>query len=445
MKQIFIAGAGLSSTSLIQYLLGQSEKNNWNIVVGDYDISLAQQRIENHSNGRAIAFDVFDPEQRNDAIMQSDIVVSMLPSSMHILLAEDCVIQGVNMVTASYVSDDIAALHEKAIEKGVLLLNEMGLDPGIDHMSAKKIIDHIHQQDGEIELFKSFCGGLVSKEFDNNPWNYKFTWNPRNVVLAGQQTAQFKRNGLLKYIPYNQLFSRLEYIEIDNEGQFECYANRDSLVYQSHYELKHTPTILRGTLRRPGFCKAWDVFVQLGMTDDSFEMLHLDTMTWREFTNSFLIFDNKKSVEEKLKTYLSLDDDVMEKLNWLGIFSNETIGLSKGSPAQVLQHLLEPKWRLEEGDKDMIVMQHIFDYKLNGSSHTLHSSLVVKGKDKTHTAMSMTVGLPVAIATELILQGRITLKGVHIPVQSEIYTPVLDRLKDFDIDFVEKVYTNVAE
>ena len=192
MKQIFIAGAGLSSASLIEYLLNQSEKNNWKVMVGDYDISVAQQRIGSHQNGQAISFDVFDQEQRNDAIRQADIVISMLPPSMHVLLAEDCVIQGVDMVTASYVSDDIAALNEKAIEKGVLLLNETGLDPGIDHMSAKKVIDDVQSKGGKLNLFKSFCGGLVSKKYDTNPWNYKFTWNPRNVVLAGQQTAQFK-------------------------------------------------------------------------------------------------------------------------------------------------------------------------------------------------------------------------------------------------------------
>ena len=439
MKQIFIAGAGLSSTSLIDYLLSKSTENNWKVVVGDYDISLAQQRVGNHENALAISFDAFDLEQRNDAIREADIVISMLPPSMHILLAEDCIIQGVDMITASYVSDEIAALNEKALEKGVLLLNEVGLDPGIDHMSAKRIIDDIQSKGGEIHLFKSFCGGLVSKEYDTNPWNYKFTWNPRNVVLAGQQTAQFKRNGKLKYIPYNKLFSRLEEVYVKNEGHFESYANRDSLSYQSLYGLENTPTILRGTLRRPGFCNAWNAFVQLGMTDDSFEMHQLNQMTWRDFTNSFLVYDNEKSVEEKLQSYLFVDEEIVEKLKWLGLFSNEKLRISKGSPAQVLQHLLESKWSLNEGDKDLIVMQHIFEYTLNKKTITLKSSMVVKGRDKHHTAMSMTVGLPVAIATELVLLNKISLRGVQIPVHPEIYLPVLEKLNQFGIHFDEEL------
>ena len=296
MKRILVVGAGLSATSLIDYLLSKSEEHDWNVVVGDYDFNLAEQKINNHPRGIALHFDVFDVEQRNDAIREADIVVSMLPARMHVLLAEDCVIQGVNMITASYVSDEILALDEKAKEKGVLLLNEIGLDPGIDHLSAKKIIDNIHSKGGEINLFKSFCGGLVAPEYDDNPWNYKFTWNPRNVVLAGQGTAQFIRNNLYKYIHYNTLFKRVDNIEVLNEGKFEAYANRDSLSYRESYNLNDIPTMLRGTLRRPGFSKAWDVFVQLGMTDDSFELSNVSTMTCREFINSFLEYDIVKSV-----------------------------------------------------------------------------------------------------------------------------------------------------
>ena len=279
MKRILVVGAGLSATSLIDYLLEKSDINNWQITVADYDYNLALQKVNNHHKGKALEFDVFDVEQRNDAIRDADIVVSMLPASMHVLLAEDCVIQGVNMITASYVSEEIKALDEKAKEKGVLLLNEMGLDPGIDHLSAKKIIDEIQEQGGQITLFKSFCGGLVAPEYDNNPWNYKFTWNPRNVVLAGQGTAQFIRNKQLKYIPYGKLFSRTDLIEVLDEGQFEGYANRDSLSYRETYNLKDIPTMFRGTLRRPGFSEAWDVFVQLGMTDDSFKISNFSILS----------------------------------------------------------------------------------------------------------------------------------------------------------------------
>jgi saccharopine dehydrogenase-like NADP-dependent oxidoreductase len=438
MQRILVVGSGRSASTLIQYLLDFSEENDWLITVADFDLELAKKKVNNHTNAKAISFDVFDEEQRNDGIRNADIVVSMLPASMHILLAEDCVFQGKNMVTASYVSEEIAALNDKAVEKGVLLLNEIGLDPGIDHMSAKKVIDEIHADGGEIHTFKSFCGGLVAPKYDTNPWNYKFTWNPRNVVLAGQGTAQFIRNGQYKYIPYQSLYSRTETMDVLEAGAFEGYANRDSLGYREAYDLADIPTIFRGTLRRPGYCEAWNVFVQLGMTDDTYRVSGLSNMTWRNFINSFLVFDEVKTVEEKLQSNLSLSDEVIDKLKWLGIFEKIPIGLDDATPAQVLQKLLESKWSLEEEDKDMIVMQHQFHYQLNGEEKCLHSSLVLEGKDQIHTAMSMTVGLPVAIATKLILQGKIHLSGVQIPVMKEVYESVLEELKSFGIDFVEE-------
>ena len=438
MQRILVVGAGRSASTLIQYLLDFSEENDWLITVADFDLELAKKKVNNHTNAKAISFDVFDEEQRNDGIRNADIVVSMLPASMHILLAEDCVFQGKNMVTASYVSEEIAALNDKAVEKGVLLLNEIGLDPGIDHMSAKKVIDEIHADGGEIHTFKSFCGGLVAPKYDTNPWNYKFTWNPRNVVLAGQGTAQFIRNGQYKYIPYQSLYSRTETMDVLEAGAFEGYANRDSLGYREAYDLADIPTIFRGTLRRPGYCEAWNVFVQLGMTDDTYRVSGLSNMTWRNFINSFLVFDEVKTVEEKLQSNLSLSDEVIDKLKWLGIFEKIPIGLDDATPAQVLQKLLESKWSLEEEDKDMIVMQHQFHYQLKGEEKCLHSSLVLEGKNQIHTAMSMTVGLPVAIATKLILQGKIQLSGVQIPVMKEVYESVLEELKSFGIDFVEE-------
>ena len=438
MQRILVVGAGRSASTLIQYLLDHSQENDWQVIVGDYDLSLAKQKVGNHPNGKAIRFDVFDVEQRNDGIRNTDIVVSMLPASMHILLAEDCVFQGKNMVTASYVSEDIAALNDKALEKGVLLLNEIGLDPGIDHMSAKKVIDDIHNEGGKIHTFKSFCGGLVAPKYDTNPWNYKFTWNPRNVVLAGQGTAQFIRNSQHKYIPYQNLYSRIESINILDAGAFEGYANRDSLEYREAYDLADIPTIFRGTLRRPGYCEAWNVFVQLGITDDTYKVSGLSNMTWRDFINSFLVYDEVKTVEEKLQSYLSLSSEVMNKLKWLGIFEKVSVGLQDATPAQVLQKLLESKWSLEEEDKDMIVMQHQFQYQSKGEEKCFHSSFVLEGKDQINTAMSMTVGLPVAIATKLILQNKIQLSGVQIPVMKEVYEPVLEELKSFGIDFIEE-------
>jgi saccharopine dehydrogenase-like NADP-dependent oxidoreductase len=438
MKQILVVGAGRSASSLIEYLVGRAVQNDWFVVVADYDIKLSESKVSNTEYSSAISFDVNNKEQREKMVSDSELVISMLPAHMHVLLAKDCIEFGKNMVTASYVSDQIKNLHNQAIEKDIIILNEIGLDPGIDHMSAKKMIDEVHENGGEITSFKSFCGGLVAPEYDNNPWNYKFTWNPRNVVLAGQSTAMYIENGDYKYIPYQNLFSRTEEVEILSEGVFEAYANRDSLSYREIYNLPNIPTMLRGTLRKKGFCSAWDIFVQLGITDDSIQISNLDSMTWRSFLNSFLAYDDHKSVEQKLLDKLSITEEELKKLEWLGILSNEKISLKKGTPAQFLQELLEAKLNLEKGDKDMIVMQHQLDCIISNQPKQLTSSLVLKGIDDLNTAMSMTVGLPVAIATELILNNKISRKGVVIPIHKEIYNPVLEKLKDFGIEFIEE-------
>ena len=438
MKQILVVGAGRSASSLIEYLVGRAPHNDWFVVVADFDVKLSESKVSNTEHSSAISFDVNNQEQREKMVSSSELVISMLPAHMHILLASDCIKFAKNMVTASYVSDQIKNLHNDAIEKDIIILNEIGLDPGIDHMSAKKMIDEVHENGGQITSFKSFCGGLVAPEFDNNPWNYKFTWNPRNVVLAGQSTATYIHNGKYKYIPYHSLFTKTEDVEILNEGIFEAYPNRDSLSYREIYDLPNIPTMLRGTLRKKGFCNAWNVFVSLGMTDDSVQISNLGDMTWKSFLNSFLDYDNHNSVQQKLINKLSITNEELKKLEWLGILSDEKVKLSKGTPAQFLQELLESKLNLEKGDKDMIVMQHLLEYSISNQSKKLTSSLVLKGMDDLNTAMSMTVGLPVAIATELILNNKISKKGVVIPIHKEIYNPVLEKLKEFGIEFIEE-------
>jgi len=439
MKQILIVGAGRSASSLIEYLVSRAPQNNWFVKVADFDLKLSQSKVCDSKHSSAISFDVNNEKQREKIVSESDLVISMLPASMHIHLAKECIRFSKNMVTASYVSDEIKSLHSQAIEKDIIILNEIGLDPGIDHMSAKKMIDEIHDKNGKITSFKSFCGGLVAPEYDSNPWNYKFTWNPRNVVLAGQSTATYIHNNDYKYIPYHSLFTKTEEVEILDEGIFEAYANRDSLSYREIYDLPNIATMLRGTLRKKGFCSAWNVFVQLGMTDDSFQIINSDGMTWRSFLNSFLDFDDKLSVEQKLVNQLYISDKEIKKLEWIGVLSNEVIKLKKGTPAQFLQELLESKLSLDKGDKDMIVMQHLFEYIEEDKCKKLKSSLVLKGIDDLNTAMSMTVGLPVAIASELILNDRISKKGVVIPIHKEIYNPVLESLKKFGIEFIEEL------
>lgn len=441
MKKILLIGAGRSTSSLVQYLLFNAENENWFITIADQSKDLASEAANNHKSAKAIAFDVNNDEERTRLIDESDLVISMLPASMHISVAEDCVKLKKHMVTASYVSEEMKALNNAAKSAGVIIMNEIGVDPGIDHLSAMRIIDQIREKGGDLEAFETFTGGLVAPESDNNPWNYKFTWNPRNVVLAGQGTCQFIQNKQYKYIPYHKLFRRTEIIDIEGYGKFEGYANRDSLKYRGIYGLEEIPTMYRGTLRKPGFCKAWHFFVKLGVTDDSYVMEDSENMTHRQFINSFLPYNRTDSTELKFKHYFNIrqdDIEMFEKFVWLGIFEDTKIGLKKATPAQILQHILEKKWTLEDDDKDMIVMWHRFRYKKDGGDKEIHSSMVVKGDDQKYTAMAKTVGLPVAIATKMILNGTISTPGVHVPISKEIYNPILDELENYGINFVEK-------
>lgn len=444
MKKILVIGAGRSTSSLIQYLLFNAENENWFITIADQSKDLATEAIDNHDKARAIAFDVNNEEERNRLIDENDIIISMLPAHMHISVAKDCVKYKKHMVTASYVSNEMKALNKEAEAAGIIIMNEIGVDPGIDHLSAMRVIDQIKEAGAQLHAFETFTGGLVAPECDNNPWNYKFTWNPRNVVLAGQGTAKFIQEGQYKYIPYHKLFRRTEIIEIDGYGKFEGYANRDSLSYLKIYDLEGIPTMYRGTLRRPGYCRAWDMFIQLGATDDSYIIEDSEEMTNREFINSFLGYNQNDSVELKFKHYLNIHQDepeLFDKFEWLGIFENTKIGLKNATPAQILQHILEQKWTLDKDDKDMIAMWHRFTFKLNGENKEIHSSMVVKGDDQKYTAMAKTVGLPVAIATKMILNGTISTPGVHIPISKEIYIPILNELENYGINFIEKEVT----
>ncbi|MCF8373283.1 MAG: saccharopine dehydrogenase NADP-binding domain-containing protein [Bacteroidales bacterium] len=442
MKNILLLGAGLSSTSLIGYLLKNSTEYNWKITIGDVYLDTVQKKINGHPNATALKFDVTNPRQLEVEVGKTDLVISMLPARMHHLVATQCLKFGKNLITASYVSKEVKQLEGDVKNKGLLFLNEIGVDPGIDHMSAMKVIHKIEEEGGKLLSFKSSTGGLVAPEYDNNPWQYKLTWNPRNVVLAGQGISMYIKNGRYKYIPYHKLFQRLETTEVLNVGTFEVYPNRDSLKYRSTYGLENIPTIFRGTMRRPGYCKAWDIFVQLGMTNDDFIVENSEELTYREFINSFVAYDRDSPVEEKIAKYVGLETDSpeMKKLIWLGLFENEPIGLKNVTPAQILQHKLEEKWQLGPNDKDMIVMQHQFEYEKDGLKKGIKSSLVVMGIDKLQTAMSITVGTPVAIAAKLILTGKLKKTGVVIPVEKDVYTPILTELEDYGIRFVEEEF-----
>ena len=442
IRHILIIGAGKSSSYLIDYLQNKSESENLSLTIADVSLENAQARAGNHHNSQAISFDVFDEKQRKEEIKKSDLVISMLPASLHIEVARDCIAFNKHMVTASYISKEMKALDAEAKERGLVFMNEIGVDPGIDHMSAMQIIDRIRENNAKMLLFESFTGGLVAPESDDNLWNYKFTWNPRNVVLAGQGgAAMFIQEGTYKYIPYHKLFRRTEFLTLNGNGKFEAYANRNSLKYRSVYGLQDIPTMYRGTIRKVGFSRAWNIFVQLGMTDDSYTIEDSENMSYRDFVNLFLAYSPSDSVELKLRSYLKIDqDDVMwDKLVELDLFSStKKIGLKNATPAQILQKILMDSWTLQEHDKDMIVMHHKFGYEINGEKRQIESSLVVKGENQTYTAMAKTVGLPVAIAALKILNKEITTPGVQLPISKEVYQPILKELEENGIKFTEK-------
>ena len=442
MRRILVIGSGKSTSYLIKYFLDKAQEENLFITIGDINTENAKKLIGNNKNAKVINLDIFDDEARTTTIKKSDIVVSMLPARFHIEIAKDCIRFKKHMVTASYISKEMQRLDEEVKENGLIFMNEVGVDPGIDHMSAMQVIDKIRYNGGEMVLFESFTGGLVAPESDNTLWNYKFTWNPRNVVVAGQGgAAKFLQEGTYKYIPYHRLFRRTEFLEVEGYGRFEAYANRDSLKYQHTYGLDKIKTLYRGTMRRVGFSRAWQMFVVLGMTDDSYTIDDSENMSYRDFVNAFLPYSPTDSVELKFRHQLKIDQDdiVWDKLEELDFFSaSKKVVLKKATPAQILQKILIDSWTLNKEDKDMIVMYHKFGYKLNGKNHQIDSTMVCIGEDQTYTAMAKTVGLPVAIATMGILNNKITTPGVQIPISKEVYTPILDELKDYGIIFTEK-------
>ncbi len=446
MKNIVLLGAGRSASALIQYLLKWASENDFFVRIGDKNLSVAEEKISNHPRGQAFAFDVQKYEDCQSAVQNAAVIVSLLPAHLHVPIAQACIEAGVSMLTASYISPAMQALHNEAESKNIMILNEIGLDPGIDHLSAMEVLDDLNEAGANITCFKSFCGGLVAPNSDTNLWGYKFSWNPRNVILAGQSTAKFMQNGQTKFVPYQRLFTYTEPIHFSQIGDFEGYPNRDSLSYLQAYRIQKVPTVIRGTIRKKGFSDAWNVFVQLGLTDDSYIYPNSAETTYRSFLNSYFQYDQHLSLEDKLKKMLhaSMREDVFERINSTGILEDNIIGLDKATPAQILQQLLEEKWRLEPSDKDMVLMQHIFKYQLEGQNRCLRSSLVVIGQDNVQTAMAQTVGLPLGIATKLFLEKKIMLKGVLMPLVKELYRPILSELESCGIAFREHS-TDISE
>lgn len=438
MKKILVLGAGRSSSSLISYLIKNAAPNDWHVTVSDFLESAAQQRIGASSNASAIAFNIENDEASRLTIREADVVISLVPAMLHPRVAKICLAEKKHLLTASYVSDEMKGFDSDAKMSGLLFLNECGLDPGMDHMSAMQVIDKIKAQGGKMNSFESFTGGLIAPETDpENPWRYKFTWNPRNVVLAGQGTAKYLQEGKYKYIPYQQLFQRTTAISVPQQGEFEGYANRDSLKYAEVYGLQECKTVLRGTLRNKGYCNAWNILAQLGCCDDTYFMDGIAAMTHRDFILSFLDVNTGEQAEICRRFGVSPTGEEMKRLNWSGFFSEENVGLEKATPAQALEHILNKKWKLKSGDKDFIVMWHRFKYALNGKTKEIQAWLTATGEDEIHTAMAKTVGLPIGIATKLLLQNKFRSRGVAIPVTPEFYNPILSELRDLGIELRE--------
>ena len=441
MRKILIVGAGKSSPYLIKYLLDKSQEEELLIHITDLDTNHLK-KYQKYENCKVSPINISSEKEREEFISESDLVISMLPARFHIILAKSCLKLKRNLLTASYVSEEMKTLTNDIKNSELLFLNEMGLDPGIDHMSAKKIIDKLVANGAKINSFKSYTGGLIAPESDNNKWNYKFTWNPRNVVLAGQGIpAKYIENNKYKYIPYNRLFKNTEKIKIEKYGQFEVYPNRDSLKYREIYSLNNIKTMIRGTIRKVGFSESWNMFVKLGLTNDNFKISNSENMSFKEYVNCFLPYHDKLSIEEKLQRVLSISkgDENWEKIKEIDILSsNKKIPLKNASPAQILEYILKDAWKLEKKDKDMIVMYHEFGYETSlGENEKIISTMVCKGKDDTYTAMAKTVGLPLAISSILLLNNKINLTGIHTPIDKEIYNPVLKELDANGINFEE--------
>ncbi len=442
MRNILVLGAGRSATALIHYLITHADRQEWRITVAEREVAHARALVHEGSEvAQAVELDAANAEARAALIAKHDLVISMLPAFMHMDVLKDCLMRKKHVITPSYVPDALWPLDAEFKQAGLIVLNEMGLDPGIDHMSAMRILDRIRAEGGTMEAFESFCGGLVAPESDNGPWGYKFSWNPRNVILAGQGgPAKYIQDGVTKYIPYHQLFQRPVLVNVAGFGAFDGYANRDSLKYRTHYRIDDIPTLKRGTLRKAGFCAAWNVFVQLGCTDDSYTMELPPHPTWRDYMDAFLPYPATRGTRTNLAYHLGLDPqgDVMNKLDWLGLFGETPIDRDPASPAVLLQHLLEQKWKLGANDKDLVVMWHRFRYTVDGMHQEIHASLASIGQDHVRTAMARTVGLPIAMACKLVLNGKVRDRGVLLPLKPEIYDPVLNELEKHGVRFHEE-------
>lgn len=442
MKKILVLGAGRTSSSLINYLASKAGENNWQITIADMSLELAASKAKDLSRTEGIQFNIFNEEERSALLKKMDIVVSLLPETLHIHLVKDCLRYKVHLVTASYVSSQMASFDEQVKKAGLIFLNEMGLDPGIDHMDTLRLINKIKHKGGKLVSLRSYGGGLVAPESDDNPWGYKITWNPMNVVIAGMASARYVQDGKLRIVPYNRLFLDIHPVEIPGVGKLEAYPNRDSIKYRRIYNVPKIPNVFRGSLRKPGFCKAWNALVQIGLTDNRYFVPDADKLSYNELLSFYFVKNKNISTKEKLINFLNESDesDIIKKIEWLGLLSDEKIELTEATPADILLALLQKKWKFTERDKDMVILQTEIEYQVEDKNNEkITSTLVLYGKENYNTAMSATVGLPLGVGVNLILSNKISERGVIIPIYQDIYKPALKELSELGIVFKEKI------
>ena len=423
MKRILLFGAGKSATSLIRYLLNITASRGWQLVVAESNLGLAESKIAGYPQASAVAADVTHEEGRDTLVSAADLVISLLPPALHFGVALSCLKKGKHLLTASYLDDSVRTLEPQIRDRGLFFLCEMGLDPGIDHMSALQLIRGIEATGGRIHSFHSHTGGLVAPESDDNPWHYKISWNPRNVVLAGSAGARYRENGSVVTTGYASLFERPGTVQAPGIGELAWYPNRDSLSYIPLYGLEPTRTFIRTTLRYPGYCRGWAALVRAGLTDDKtpVDPQGLSFAAWSAPLRPFV------------------DPSIADQLEFLGCFDPGPVPASARTNADILQFLLETRLAMKPADKDMIVMIHELGFEREGTDFVAKSTLVVKGEDSLHTAMARTVGLPLGIAAVLVLEGRITLHGLHIPILPAIYEPVMAELQRQGIRFEHEI------
>jgi saccharopine dehydrogenase-like NADP-dependent oxidoreductase len=434
MKSVLVLGAGLVSRPLVVHL----SKSGFQVKVASRTVSKAEALIRGLANSAAETLNVDDEKNLDRLLAGCDLAVSLVPYTHHVQIANLCLKHKKHLITTSYVSKAMQDLDQAAKSAGLCFLNEIGLDPGIDHMSAMRIIHQVQQGGGKIVSFQSYCGGLPARQYNNNPFGYKFSWSPRGVVMAGRNSGQYLYDGKVKFIPSKDLFKNYELIDIDGVGTFEAYTNRNALPYQDLYGLKDAQTVFRGTLRNVGWCATMKKASELGLFDDT-PREDLKKLAYRDMTMKLIGAQNSTDLPAATANFLGLEkyDTVIQRFIWLGLFDNTPLP-DENNVMDMFCNLLQKKLILKENELDLIVLYHRFIAQFKNKKQLITSLLVDEGIPGGDSAMSRTVSLPAAIAAVMILQGKINLPGVHIPVQPAIYTPVLDQLAGSGLKFTEK-------